>query len=241
MSLTKPHYNFKINHSNKNKSKKRNDLHDRIFKLISTSSDSDSETGPNPTVTHNKHDESVFAEGNHIYFQSKVCNNSVNKLITIINQKNKDFKKILKNEMVESAEPKILWLHITSYGGGLFACFRAIDTIINSKIAINTIVDGYAASAGTLMSVVGKRRYMTPSSYMLIHQLSAGAIGTFWQIKDEYTNLEMMMNDIYNIYLNHSTLNREELESYLAHDSWWKLDKCIECGLIDAVYKGYDD
>ena len=240
-----PHYNFKRIHKKNNlNSKSRSNRyyvnHDKIFKLISSSSDSsDDELDVRPKMLHEKKDEHVFAEGNDIYFQSKVCDTSVSKLINIINQKNNDFKKILDNEMVDSAQPKILWLHITSYGGGLFACFRAIDAITNSKIPIYTIVEGYAASAGTLMSVVGKKRFMTSSSYMLIHQLRSGTAGTFWEIKDEYNNLEMIMDDIYNIYLTHTKLSREELEAYLAHDSWWKLDKCIQCGLIDEIYTGH--
>lgn len=230
----RPHYDFKSRNNN-NKPKKK---HNRSFKLISDSSESDTELDNVPTVANDKGDANIFAEGNHIYFQSKVSDTSVAKLINLINQKNNEFKKLLENKMIESAQPKNLWLHITSYGGCLFSCFRAIDAIMQSLIPIYTIIDGYAASAGTLMAVVGKKRFMAPNSYMLIHQLSAGAVGTFWEIKDEYNNLEMMMNDIYNIYLSHSKLNREELEAYLAHDSWWKLDKCIECGLVDEVYKG---
>jgi ATP-dependent protease ClpP protease subunit len=195
-------------------------------------------TNDKPKVKNNESDSGVSSVGNNIYFHDDVCDESVAKLITIINNKNDEFKKMLLNDMVKSAKPRNLWLHITSYGGCLFSCFRAIDAIKNSKIPIYTVIDGYAASAGTLMSVVGKKRYMTRSSYMLIHQLSSGTCGNFWQIKDEYENLEMLMDDIYNIYTEHSKMSRKELEAYLSHDSWWKLDKCIECGLVDKVYTG---
>jgi ATP-dependent protease ClpP protease subunit len=207
MQLSKPHYNFKPKHNKK------------------------------PKTSNNDEPEiSVTVSNNHIYFHADVCDESVAKLITIINNKNDEYKKLIKNDIIKKATPQNLWLHITSYGGCLFSCFRAIDAITNSTIPIYTVIDGYAASAGTLMSVVGKKRYMTKNAYMLIHQLSSGARGNFWQIKDEYINLEMLMDDIYNIYIDNSKMDREDLEAYLAHDSWWKFDKCLECGLVDEMY-----
>lgn len=228
MHVRKPHYNLKPKF---NKDKKKDKHEDK-------SEHSDSEIENNEPVNNNNvNDKSVSVDGNNIYFHAKVCDESVAKLITIINNKNNEFKKILKHDSIKKAKPNNLWLHITSYGGGLHACFRAIDAILNSEIPIYTVVDGYAASAGTLMSVVGKKRYMTENSYMLIHQLSSGGCGNFWQLKDKYMNWEMLMDDIYNLYIKHTNMDKKQLESYLSHDSWWKLDKCIECGLVDEVYK----
>ena len=184
----------------------------------------------------NKSDLNIITEDNRIYFRGNVTDEKIQKLIDVINLKNKKFDEIKKNLLVKHAEPNPLYLHITSYGGDLLAGFRAIDAIQRSKIPIYTIVDGYAASAATLMSVVGAKRFMTPNSYMLIHQLSSGAIGKYWEIKDEYENCEMMMNDIYNLYLKHSKMNIDDLKKYLEHDLWWEYKQCIEKGLIDELY-----
>ena len=139
--------------------------------------------------------------------------------------------------MIAAATAKPLYLHITSYGGCLLSCFRAIDAIKRSEIPIYTVVDGHAASAASLMGVVGKRRFMTPNSYILIHQLSAGAIGKYWEIKDECDNCGTWMQDIYNIYVNNTRMRENELKEYLSHDLWWKADKCIEVGLVDEIYE----
>jgi len=179
---------------------------------------------------------SVSHEDNRIYFKSKVSDESVDKLIKIITTKNKEFNKLKNNKMIKHAEPKPLYLHITSYGGDLLASFRAVDAIKRSKVPIYTVVDGYAASGATLMSIVGRKRFMTPNSYMLIHQLSSGAIGKFWEIKDDYQNCANWMEDIYNLYLEHSGMELDELKSFLTHDVWWKADQCIETGLVDKIY-----
>ena len=179
----------------------------------------------------------VYCKDNRIYFRASVTGDSVDKLIKLINEKNDSFKELEKNKLIELCQPKPLYLFITSFGGSLFACFRAIDCIKNSRIPIYTVVDGHAASAGTLMSVVGQKRYMTEHSYMLIHQLSSGTCGKFGEIKDDYENCETIMEDIYRIYEQNTNMSREELEEYLSHDLWWKVDKCMKTGLIDEVYK----
>jgi len=208
--MSKPHYNFK------HKKQIKKILNDTKLSIDDTN---------------------VWYKDNHIYFTTKVCDESITKLINIINKKNEEFETLLKNELIESANPNNLFLHICSYGGGVNACFRGIDAIMRSKIPIYTIVDGYACSAGSMLAVSGKKRYMCPNSYVLIHQLSStGPVGTFWKIKDKYTNVVQHMDDIYNLYLNNSKLNKQQLEEFMSHDLYWKTDKCIEYGLVDEVY-----
>ncbi len=214
-------------------------INNLIYKTITaTDSDSDNE------VEDNKNPEdflfgisvNVTEKDNNIYFRSSVSNQSVDKLVDLINAKNEEFKLFKHEALIKNVEPKPLYLHITSFGGSLFAGFRAVDAIMRSEIPIYTVVDGHAASAATLMSVCGKRRYMTPHSYMLIHQLSAGAVGKFWDIKDEYKNCNQFMEDIYKIYLNNTKMTKPELEETLSHDSWWSVETCREKGLVDELF-----
>jgi len=200
-------------------------------------SDESSNSSDDDDFHHDNKNHDVSCKDNKIYFKAYVTDDTISTLIKIIEAKNRKFKKFSSNKLVERAEPKPLYLHITSHGGSLLACFRAIDAIKRSHIPIYTVVDGYAASAGTLMSVVGKKRYMTPSSYMLIHQLQSGSIGKYWEMKDDNENIDQWMKDIYNIYVTHSKIQERELKEYLSHDLWWKSDKCLEMGLIDAIYE----
>lgn len=181
-------------------------------------------------------DNDVSCKDNRIFFKTAVTENSVEKLIKILESKVRKYKRVSKHKMIKCSEPTPLYLHITSYGGSLLAGFRAVDAIKRSEIPIYTVIDGYAASAATLMSIVGAKRYMTPNSYMLIHQLSSGAVGKYWEIKDDFENCETWMNDIFDIYIENSALTKEDLDECLSHDLWWKSDKCIETGLVDELY-----
>ena len=93
----------------------------------------------------------------------------------------------------------------------LYVC----DVIKNSDTPIHTYVDGYCAPAASLISVCGKKRYMTKHSALLIHQLSAMAAGKFNELKTEVNNLNSFMNSIRDIYLKNTKIDKDSLESLL--------------------------
>lgn len=183
----------------------------------------------------------VRCVGNRIYFNCSVRNSTIGKLIRIIERKNYEFKMIISHELIGKAEPAPLYLHINSGGGDLMAAMSAVDCIKRSYVPIYTVVDGRAASAASLMSVVGHKRFMTKHSYMLIHQLSSGVVGKYQDIEDEYTNCNLMMDDIVNIYKENSELTEKKIKKFLKRDKWWKSDMCLDYGLIDEVMDGVEE
>ena len=134
-------------------------------------------------------------------------------------------------------QPKPIYLHINSYGGGVFAAFAAIDFIQQSEIPVHTIIEGASASAATLMSVVGKKRYIRPHASMLVHQLSSWFGGKLSEIEDDYKNVTQMHDTIKEIYKKHTNLCETDLEEILKHDLWWKADKCMQTGLADELWE----
>ena len=178
----------------------------------------------------------VSVDKNIIYFNGKVSLESILDLKKAIQKLNDKYIDLKSHELLESAVASPIYLKITSYGGSVIAAMSAIDCIRKSIIPIHTIIDGCAASAATLMSIVGVKRYITPSSYMLIHQLSSGVCGTHAEIEDEYNNCEMMMNDIKNLYIKYTKLKKSQLNNFLKHDIWWKTDECLKYKLVDEIY-----
>jgi len=129
-----------------------------------------------------------------------------------------------------------IYLHINSYGGSIFAGFAAIDIINACRVPVHTIIEGATASAGTLISVVGKKRYIRPNAHMLIHQLSSGCWGKMNEIEDEFSNLKDLMEKIKTIYKDNTTIPKKELGEILKHDLWFDSDKCLKYGLVDEIW-----
>ena len=174
----------------------------------------------------------VEFSNNRIYFYSAVNRPKILKL-------NKGIYNLGVNMLSKAIplnyEPPPINLHINSYGGSVFAGLSAVDYIKNSKIPVHTIIDGCAASAATLMSVVGERRLMHRNACMLIHQLSGMMWGKFQEMQDDMENSEMLMKKIKSIYQQHTKIPKKELDNILKHDIWWEAEKCLEYGLVDEL------
>ena len=175
----------------------------------------------------------IETDANHIYFYGEVTIENCLELNRKIIQLNRDLKKWSID--YNSAPPKI-YLHIYSSGGDLFAGFSSVDTIKNSEIPIVSIIEGSAASAATLMSVVAAERYMTRNAFMLIHELRSGVIGKFSDIDEEMKNCEVLMEKIYRIYEEHTSLSENKLKKLLKKDLWWDLDICMKYKLVDGCW-----
>jgi len=172
------------------------------------------------------------SDGNTIYFYSGVDDDSVFSLNKEIEKKDRALQ-VLGIE--HGIEPPPINLKIHSYGGSVFSSFAAINYIKSATCDVHTYVDGAAASAGTLMSVVGTERYMNEHAYMLIHQLSSVSWGNYEQLKDDMENNKNLMKRIKSIYSDHTTIPKKELDSILKHDLWWDAKTCLEYGLIDEI------
>jgi len=186
----------------------------------------------NPSNYQNLETTHVQSQNNNIYFYGNVNAESAKSLKDTLNE-------LIMNGKMFAAQfdcqaPDIN-LHIQSYGGSLLDTLYIVDIIKNSPVNINTYIDGYAASAATLISVVGHKRYITPNSIMLIHQLSTGTQGKYHEMEDDMKNNDMLMSLIKNIYYKNTKITHFDLDEILKHDIWFDANKCLELGLVDEI------
>jgi len=174
------------------------------------------------------------SESNHVYFYTDVDHGPCLELNKALQEKTDELLDLsAKNDF---GKPKI-YLHINSYGGSVFAGISSMDTILRlrGKVDIITIVEGGVASAGTFLSVVGTKRWMTRNSFMLIHQLSSASWGKYRELKDDMKNCDRLMEMIKRIYNEYTSVPQEEMDKILDHDLWWDSAKCLEMKLIDKI------
>lgn len=175
----------------------------------------------------------ITRENNHIYFHAEVDRGSVFELIELLRKCELD-NIINAHKLCIDEIP--IYLHINSLGGVVFDAMTAIDAIQSCKVPVHTIIEGSTASAGTLISVVGKKRYMRPNAYMLIHQLSAGSWGKMAELEDDFENNKILMDKIMTIYKEHANIPKKQLSEILKHDLWWNFETCMKNGLVDEEW-----
>lgn len=154
---------------------------------------------------------------------------------------NKDIDRISKNLLISAInlnlrEVPSLELYINSPGGDIISSLSTVDRIRSSKVPIISYVEGMAASAATIISVVAPTRYIRQNSIMLIHQLSSeNWAGNYNQLKDEMYNMDLLMKTIKSIYLKYTKLTESELDSLLTRDLYLTAQECLEKGLVDQI------
>ena len=172
-------------------------------------------------------------EDNKIYFYEEVTKESILNLNQQIDSATKAMK--IAQITYNLPTPPPIELHICSEGGDAMSCMSTVDKISSNSVPVHTYIEGFAASAATLISVVGEKRFISKRSTMLIHQLSSGMWGTYANFKDEMKNLELLMNIIREVYLQHTKLKKENLEQILSHDLFFGAEDCVKLGLVDTI------
>lgn len=126
-------------------------------------------------------------------------------------------------------------LHIQSGGGMLMPTFYVCDVIRSLDTPVHVYIDGYVASAASLIAVSGARRYMTQHSFMLIHQLQSQSSGRLNEMKDEIANLDFFMSNAKDIYFHNSNISEEVLGRLLSDELWIDAQECLQYNLIDEI------
>jgi ATP-dependent protease ClpP protease subunit len=173
---------------------------------------------------------------NHIYFYSDVDENHCLTLIKSLRDIDIKLRGERNSRALSSDFPYVpIWLHICSPGGSLFHAFSVADQVKRLETPVWTIVEGYAASAGTILSVSGKKRYILPNAFMIIHQLSSVHWGKYEELKDSMNMLDMAMDNIATLYKDKTKIKPKEIKELLKRDSWFNAKQCIEKGLVDEI------
>jgi len=177
--------------------------------------------------------DTVEGDDNIIYFYAGVSMKENFKLNKEISYLDREMQMISMKLGLKAPIP--IHLRINSYGGSVFAAFGSIDYIMKSKTPVYTYIDGCAASAGTIMSVCGEKRFMGENAYMLIHQLSSTHWGKYQELQDDMKNSDNLMKRIKEIYEAKTKIPKGKLDEMLKHDLWWDAKTCLRYGLVDEI------
>lgn len=129
----------------------------------------------------------------------------------------------------------IIHLHVQSYGGSILSAFSTIDTIRTLNSSVYTYVEGAVASAGTLITCVGEKRFIGKYSYMMVHQLSTTHEGKLAEVEDDIQNARQFMEMIKTLYKRYTKMTTKKMETLFKSDLWMDANQCLDLGLIDVI------
>jgi ATP-dependent Clp endopeptidase proteolytic subunit ClpP len=194
---------------------------------------------PNIIITSPSEDMSTVGYGirvinNKILFYADIDEGSVLELNRILLELDSKLQSIKTMGFDDNFDPTI-HLHINTHGGVVFAAFSTVDTIRRLKSKVHTYVDGNVASAGTLISCIGVKRYMGQHAHLLIHQLSSGVYGKFSEMEDEMVTCNKLMKLLKDFYKKHTKVPMKKMDELMKRDIWLDAQECLEYGIIDEI------
>ena len=178
-------------------------------------------------------EDKIERSDNRIYFYSEVTRTKILQLNKEVRSLDLDILQTCRALNIN--EPPHIYIHINSYGGSVFAGLAAVDYIKKTETPTTSVVDGCAASAATMMSIVADHRVMHENSFMLIHQLSSGMWGKYEELKDDMKNNDLLMKTIKGLYNEHAKIPKTKLNQILKHDLWFDAKTCLKYGLVDDI------
>lgn len=140
--------------------------------------------------------------------------------------------------VLESLDPESeIRLYLSSYGGSVYAGLAIYDAMQMVSAPISTFCIGPAFSMAAWLLAAGEpgRRFATPNSRIMIHQTSAGFLGTSADIKVAAENIiksERLMNEL---LAKHTRRPVAEIAAAVERDMWMTPEQALRFGMIDGI------
>jgi ATP-dependent protease ClpP protease subunit len=126
-------------------------------------------------------------------------------------------------------------LRINSPGGDVFAARAMAAAMRDYSGEITAYVDGYAASAASLIAVSASRALMADGAFMMIHKAWTFAIGNSADLVTTAALLEKIDGTLAETYARKSGGNVEEFAQKMADETWYSAQEAVDAGLADGL------
>lgn len=145
------------------------------------------------------------------------------------------------------AAVKTIRVHINSPGGDVFAALNIANALRDQQVSkgrtVETIVDGLAASAASIIAMAGKTVTMADNALMMVHQPWSIEIGNATQFRAAAETLDTISKTIVATYQWHSKLEADALMALLVgtdgvDGTWMSADEAIANGLATDKREG---
>jgi len=130
---------------------------------------------------------------------------------------------------------KPIHLEINSPGGYVTYGLSIIDTISSIEAPVYTIISGEACSMAAMISIVGKKRFITINGFWMQHSTADLLQGNVTSIKDQagfLIKLEKHMNDILK---KHTELNQRQMNQIKNGQLWLFAEDALKYGVVDRI------
>lgn len=140
----------------------------------------------------------------------------------------------IRHKLNEIKSEKI-HVHINSGGGSAFDGIAICNLLKQHDAEIIVHIDGWAASAASIIAMAGDKIIMPSNTMMMIHQASTFEYGNADDFEKVAKDLRKIDTAIRQTYMNRFVGTEEELAELLKEETWLTADEALALGLADEV------
>lgn len=137
---------------------------------------------------------------------------------------------------------KTIRVHINSPGGDFFGATQIANALRDQRAskgrAVETIVEGLAASAASIVLMAGEPVRIADNAIVMIHDPYSATVGNASEMRKTAEALDRIRDSIVAVYRWHSELSEQELAVLMAAETWMDADEAIANGFATEKVEG---
>lgn len=132
--------------------------------------------------------------------------------------------------------PEIV-VRINSGGGDVFAANAIFTRLKDHTAKITVKIDGWAASAATIIAMAGDTVKIAKNGVFMIHEPAMTVWDTFraQDFEKMAAELDVIKQSIVNTYAMKTGKDAEEISNLMSEETWWTGDEAVENGFCDEL------
>lgn len=179
------------------------------------------------TVTENNANIVIFNRFANVYLNGLISFENVNPIV--------DF--ILNVNLSDKLNLDFINLFIDSEGGDFYSAMKLVDVIRMSEIPIRTIGWGNVASAGLIIFMTGKQRFLSENCSILSHNATFNASSYSVKVTDmsHQHEFKLVTDRVMKIYMECTGKNEKYIKKHLLKEN------DVYLSAVDAIKHGLGD
>lgn len=140
-------------------------------------------------------------------------------------------------ELAAIGDVEELVVRINSPGGDVFAAHAIYCRLRDLSAKITVKIDGWAASAATIVAMAGDVIQIPRNGVFMIHDPAMTVWDTYKAADFEKMaqELKVIKQSIVNTYAGRTKMKDEDIAAMMQEETWWTGDQAVEKGFCDSI------
>ena len=140
-------------------------------------------------------------------------------------------------ELAAIGDVEELVVRINSPGGDVFAAHAIYCRLRDIDAKITVKIDGWAASAATIVAMAGDVIQIPRNGVFMIHDPAMTVWDTYKAADFEKLaqELKVIKQSIVNTYAGRTKMKDEDIAAMMQEETWWTGDQAVEKGFCDSI------